>query len=287
MDSDKIQWLRVTPFLLMHLAVFTAFLTGVSTTAIVVAVTLYLLRMFGITAFYHRYFSHRAFKTSRVVQFLGACLGNSAIQRGPLWWAAHHRKHHMHSDSDLDVHSPHQHGFWWSHVGWFMTKKNYRSDHKAIKDFAAFPELRFLDKFDWFVPLCLFCSLFLLGEYFQSAGFATNGWQLVVWGGVISTVCLYHMTFAINSLAHLLGTQDFKVRDHSRNNWLLSLFTLGEGWHNNHHKFPASARSGLRWWQIDITYYVLLVLRMLRIVHSFQNTPNAAAQTRGRLPANS
>jgi len=286
MDSDKIQWLRVIPFLLMHLAVFTAFLTGVSTTAVVVAVALYLLRMFGITAFYHRYFSHRAFKTSRLVQFLGACLGNSAVQRGPLWWAAHHRKHHVHSDSELDVHSPHQHGFWWSHVGWFMTKENYQSDHKAIKDFAAFPELRFLDKFDWLVPLCLFCFLFLLGEYFETAGFATSGWQLVVWGGVISTVCLYHMTFAINSLAHILGKQHFEVRDHSRNNWLLSLFTLGEGWHNNHHKFPASTRSGLRWWQIDITFYVLFILRMLRIVHSFQNTPNAATQTRGRLSAN-
>ena len=275
-ERDRsIDWLRVVPFLLLHLGVALVLVVGWSPVALAVAVTWYALRMFAITAFYHRYFSHRAFRTSRAVQFLFALLGASAVQRGPLWWAAHHRRHHRHSDEAPDAHSPEVDGFWWSHVGWLLARENYRTRLEEVPDLARFPELRFLDRFDALVPLASLLGFYGLGAWLArvAPGLGTSGPQLLVWGFVLSTVVLYHCTFAINSIAHRFGSQPYATRDQSRNNAWLALLTLGEGWHNNHHRCPGAARQGFRWWQLDLSWYGLLVLAALGLVWDLRPVP--------------
>jgi stearoyl-CoA desaturase (delta-9 desaturase) len=246
-----------------------------STIAISVAALLYLLRMFAITGFYHRYFAHKAFKTSRAVQFIFAFLAASAAQRGPLWWASHHRHHHAHSDHPEDPHSPKQHGFFWSHLSWFLANKNFRSKNERIKDWLKYPELTLLDRYDVVAPMALALGLFGLGAWLENAApyLQTNGMQLFIWGFVISTVLLYHMTFTVNSLAHVWGKRRFLTNDDSRNNPVIALFTLGEGWHNNHHHFPSSARQGFYWWEIDLTYYGLKILSALGLIWDLRKVP--------------
>lgn len=276
-EARRIDWLRALPFIGLHLACLGVLVVGVSWFAVAVAVVLYAVRMFAITGFYHRYFSHKAFRTSRPVQFVFAVLGASSVQRGPLWWAAHHRQHHRASDTEADPHSPRQHGFWYSHMGWFLTRGAFRTDLEAVKDLARFPELRLLDRFDLLVPVLLAGGLFLLGAWLEDAapGLGTNGPQLLVWGFFVSTVVLFHVTVTINSLAHRFGRRRFATRDDSRNNWFLALLTFGEGWHNNHHHYPGSARQGFRWWEYDFTYYGLKVLSLLRLVWDLKPVPEA------------
>jgi stearoyl-CoA desaturase (delta-9 desaturase) len=274
-DDQHIDWLRTLPFVGLHLACASVIWVGVSGVAIATAVALYAIRMFAITGFYHRYFSHRAFHASRLVQFIFAAIGASSVQRGPLWWAAHHRNHHRHAEGELDPHSPVRRGFLWSHVGWFLTPRGFRTDWSMIRDLARFPELRLLDRFDILMPVVLAVALYVLGRYLNGAQpqLGTSGLQLVVWGFCISTVVLFHATFMINSLAHRFGSRRFGTRDASRNNWLLALITFGEGWHNNHHRYPGSARQGLHWWELDMTYYGLSVLSWLGLVHGLRPYP--------------
>ncbi|CAN6134694.1 OLE1 Fatty-acid desaturase [Methylophilaceae bacterium] len=274
-NPEKIECLRVLPFIVLHLACFAVFWVEFSAVAVSVAVLLYLLRMFAITGFYHRYFSHKAFKTSRPVQFIFAFLAASAAQRGPLWWASHHRHHHAHSDHPEDPHSPKQHGFFWSHLSWFLANKNFRLKKERIKDWLQYPELKLLDRFDVVAPLALALGLFGLGAWLENAAphLQTNGLQLFIWGFVISTVLLYHMTFTVNSLAHVWGKRRFLTNDDSRNNPVIALFTLGEGWHNNHHHFPSSARQGFYWWEIDLTYYGLKILSALGLIWHLRKVP--------------
>jgi stearoyl-CoA desaturase (delta-9 desaturase) len=283
-EPERIDWLRVVPFIGLHLAVLAVLVVGASAVAVAVAVALYALRMFAVTAFYHRYFAHRAFKTSRALQLVFAVLGASAVQRGPLWWAAHHRHHHAHSDRPDDAHSPRQHGFLWSHMGWFLARASFRTRFELIRDFAAYPELRWLDRFDAVVPALLAAGLFAAGAALEHAApqLGTNGWQLLVWGFALSTVAVWHATFAVNSLAHTLGSRRFATRDDSRNNLALALLTFGEGWHNNHHRYPAAARAGLRWWEIDLTYYVLRALAAVGLVWELRPVPVAARAAEGR-----
>ena len=275
MTSTEFNWVRVIPFLILHLACFGVLVTGVSTTAVIVCLALFWLRMFAITAFYHRYFAHRSYRTNRFWQFIFALIGNMSAQRGALWWAAHHRAHHQHSDTKDDLHSPVQRGFWWSHMGWFTCDASFRTQHHRIKDFARYPELRFLDRFDSFAPLLLIVLLYIGGEL--AAAFApelnTNGLQLVVWGFVISTVILFHSTVTINSLGHIWGSRRFNTKDHSRNNGFLALLTLGEGWHNNHHRWAVSARQGFYWWEVDISYMILKAMSWVGIVHDLRPVP--------------
>lgn len=275
LDKKEVDWPRVIPFIGMHVACAAVVWVGWSWTAVGVAVAGYLIRMFAITGFYHRYFSHRAFKTSRFMQFVFAVMGSSAVQRGPLWWASHHRHHHRHSDTPLDVHSPHQHGVLWSHMGWFTARSAYVANLEAVPDLARYPELRFIDRFDTLVPV-LFAGLltlagFLLGTFAPSLG--VTGPQLLVWGFFVSTVALYHGTYTINSLSHLIGSRRFKTGDSSRNNFVLALITLGEGWHNNHHYYPGAVRQGFYWWELDITYYVLWVLKKVGLVWDLNPVP--------------
>jgi stearoyl-CoA desaturase (Delta-9 desaturase) len=276
-DSDaanRIDWVRVMPFLGVHLMCLGVIWVGFSWVALWVALGLYLVRMFAITAFYHRYFSHKTFKTSRVMQFLFAVLGASATQRGPLWWAAHHRNHHRHSDQPEDLHSP-RHGFWRSHMGWFMTRKGFTTHHDRIPDLMKYPELRMVDRFDTLVPIALATGLFFLGGWLEGAypELGTSAMQMLIWGYFVSTVVLFHGTVTINSLSHVWGSRRYKTKDDSRNNWFLAIITLGEGWHNNHHHFPGSTRQGFFWWEYDFTYYTLKAMSWVGLVWDLKGVP--------------
>ncbi len=270
-----VDWLRCLPFVVMHAACLGVIWVGWSGTAVAVAVALYAIRMFAITGFYHRYFSHRTFKTSRVGQFLFALLGACAVQRGPLWWAAHHRHHHRYSDQEQDTHSPRQHGFLWSHMGWFTSRANFATNLRAVADLAKFPELRFLDRFDVLVAISLAVFLYLVGVVLAilAPALGTSGLQILIWGFFISTVVLYHGTYTINSLAHKIGRKRYETQDESGNSFLLALVTLGEGWHNNHHHYPAAVRQGFYWWEIDLTYYVLVLLSWTGLIWDLRPVP--------------
>jgi stearoyl-CoA desaturase (delta-9 desaturase) len=273
--SDRVDWLRVVPFIGLHLSCLAVIWVGWSPFAVGVAVALYLIRMFAITGFYHRYFSHRSFKTSRVLQFLFAVIGASAIQRGPLWWAAHHREHHADSDGPGDPHSPGRDGFLHSHMLWFMTEAGFRAPSHRVADWNRYPELRLLDRFDILVPILLAVGLLLWGQYLEVArpDLGVTGWQLLVWAFSISTVALFHGTVTINSIAHRWGSRSYDTDDDSRNNAVLALITLGEGWHNNHHRYPVATRQGHRWWQLDITFYLLWSMSKLGLIWDLKPVP--------------
>jgi stearoyl-CoA desaturase (delta-9 desaturase) len=239
-----------------------------------VAVGLFYVRMFGITAGYHRYFSHRAYKTSRWFQFLLALLGTTATQKGVLWWAAHHRDHHKYSDEPKDIHSPRQRGLWWSHLGWILSSKYDRTKLERIQDFAKYPELRWLNRYHVIPPILLGVACFLVGS-----------WPLLIWGYFVSTVLLWHGTFTINSLAHVFGSRRYQTTDDSRNNWLLALLTMGEGWHNNHHHYQSTANQGFYWWEVDLSYYVLRLLSIFGIVWDLRTPPLHVRDGHEPLPA--
>ena len=262
-------------FWLIHAASLGAPFTGVSPVALLVCLTFYLVRMFAITGWYHRYFSHRSFKTGRITQFAFAFLGCMACQKGPLWWASHHREHHLYSDGPLDPHSPVQRGFWYSHILWFLDPSSYAVREERIRDLIRYPELRWLETFHWLAPLSAVAGIFLVGLGLRAwmPDLETGAIQLVVWGFFISTVLVYHGTFSINSLAHLMGRARYETGDKSRNNPLLALATLGEGWHNNHHHFPTSARQGFFWWEVDFTYYGLKALESMGLIWDVKTVP--------------
>jgi stearoyl-CoA desaturase (delta-9 desaturase) len=248
-------WLALVPFLSLHLAVIAAFFVAPSVLGVILCGVLYLVRMFGITAGYHRYFSHRSYKTSRSFQFVLAWLGCSAMQKGPLWWVAHHRHHHRHSDTPDDPHSPRARSFWWSHIGWILAQKGNETHWPAARDWIRYPELRWLNRFHWIPGIALAFACWLAA-----------GWSGLVWGFLISTVLCFHATFSVNSLCHLWGKRRYATEDDSRNNLLVALVTLGEGWHNNHHHYQSCARQGFFWWEIDVSYYVIKLLGWLGVV---------------------
>ncbi|SMO40117.1 acyl-CoA desaturase [Fodinibius sediminis] len=274
-NLDKINWVSGLPFILLHLACGLVFWAGFSWVALAALLVSYTIRMFAITAGFHRYFSHRTFKTSRPFQFILAWLGTTSAQKGPLWWAAHHRHHHKYSDTEKDVHSPVQRSFWWSHVGWILSNRFKDTNYDMVKDLKKIPELKFLNDFHLVPPIQLAVGTYVLGElldyYFPSLG--TSGFQILVYGFVLSTVLLYHGTFTVNSLAHVFGKRRFETKDDSRNNWFISLITLGEGWHNNHHRFPSSERQGFYWWEFDFSHYILKVLSWFRLVWDLRVPP--------------
>lgn len=260
-SADRTDWVSAIPFFAVHLAPLAAFFVTVTWQDWVLCGVLYVTRMFCITAGYHRYFSHRSYRMGRVPQFLMAFGGTTAVQKGPLWWASHHRLHHRFSDTDDDVHSPRD-GFWWSHVGWILSTKYKTTDLSTIKDFASFPELRLLERFSWVGPWSLAVACLLIG-----------GWGGLFVGFFLSTVLLWHGTFLVNSVTHLFGRRRFATSDTSRNSMIIALITGGEGWHNNHHHLQASARSGFTWWELDPTWYVLRGLAAIHVVSDLRSPP--------------
>lgn len=273
--TRSVNWLRTIPFVGMHLACLAVIWVGWSPVAVGTAVGLYLVRMFAITGFYHRYFSHRSFKTSRSIQFVFALIGASSVQRGPIWWAAHHRHHHATTEQEDDPHSPVHHGLWWSHTGWFLSNEHFQAQEERTRDLNRYPELRFLDRFDIVIPVALAVILLLTGIVLENRlpHLGVNGGQMLVWGFFISTVALYHGTFTINSLAHRWGKRRYATADNSRNSFWLALLTLGEGWHNNHHHYPVSVKQGFYWWEIDLTYYGLRAMSALGLVWDLKPVP--------------
>ena len=265
-------------FWLVHVTCLAALFTGVTWSALAVCLALFWLRMFGVTAGYHRYFSHRSFKTSRLFQFLLAVIGTLAVQKGVLWWSANHRNHHKYSDQEGDLHSPVQRGFWWAHVGWILAPDYEATDLGRIPDMAKYPELRWLDRHYLVPPVTLAVLLYLIG-----------GATWLVWGFFVSTTLLWHATFTINSLAHVWGSRRYDTGDESRNNLWLALLTMGEGWHNNHHRYMNSVRQGFFWWEIDLSYYVLVALSWCGLVWDLHQPPckllEVAAATGGTEPA--
>jgi stearoyl-CoA desaturase (delta-9 desaturase) len=276
--DEAIDYWASLPFFGIHLACLLAIWTGVSAVSATVCVALYGLRMFGLSAGYHRYFSHRSYRTSRVFQFVLAWLGGMAAQKGVLWWAAHHRRHHRFSDTAEDVHSPVARGFWWSHLAWFLCHKHKETDLRLIKDFAPYRELRFLDRYHALPPAVLAALMLALGKVLQvfAPDMKTSASQMLVWGFFVSTVLLYHGTFIVNSLAHVFGRRRFPTTDGSRNNFLLALVTFGEGWHNNHHYAPSSERQGFYWWEIDMSHYILKALSWCTLVWELLPPPARA-----------
>jgi stearoyl-CoA desaturase (Delta-9 desaturase) len=274
LEPQKDYWKRV-PFILVHLSLILLFWTGVSTVSLAVCAFLYVIRMFGITGGYHRYFSHRSYKTSRVFQFILAFIGATSAQRGPIWWASHHRHHHRHSDTELDVHPPKIYGFWWAHVGWVLSTDYLKAKFELMRDFLKYPEIVWLDKFHLIAPISLGIGTYYLGVALESyyPSLETNGLQMLICGFFLSTVLLYHGTFSINSLCHLFGKKRFETGDDSKNSFILAIITLGEGWHNNHHRYPGSERQGFYWWEVDIAHYTLRILAFLGIVWDLRSPP--------------
>ena len=269
---DDIVYPSAIPFVLVHLACVAAIWSGITWQALAICVVLYWIRIFAIGAGYHRYFSHRAFSTSRAFQFVLAFLAQSSAQKSVLWWAAKHRHHHLHSDTEDDVHSPRHKGFLYSHVGWIFARRHAATDLVKIADFARYAELRWLHKLELLPAIALGAFCYLIA-----------GWSGLVVGFFWSTVLLYHATFCINSLAHVRGAKRYVTGDNSRNNWLLALFTMGEGWHNNHHAYQSSVRQGFRWWEIDATFYILKLLSFAEIVWDLKTPPLAVRRNVQRL----
>lgn len=274
-ESTLQKSLYMARFIALHLACLAAIWTGVSWQAVVICAALYALRMFAVTAGYHRYFAHRTYKMGRVMQFIMAFLAETSGQKGVLWWAAHHRHHHKYSDQPEDVHSAKQEGFWYSHVGWIFSERWAETDESRVKDLMRYPELVWLDKYHWVPPTLLGAGTYFLGEWL-----GIGGWQAVVVGFFWSTVLSLHVTFTINSLAHLIGNRRYETADDSRNHWFLALITFGEGWHNNHHHYQASANQGFFWWEYDITYYILKMMSWVGLVKDLRTPPEHVIEDR-------
>ena len=259
--ARRYDWAGLIPFVLCHVAVLGAFFTGVTWQALVVCAVLYVARIFGVTAGYHRYFSHRTFETSRPMAFALAWLAQSTAQKGALWWAANHRHHHLHSDDEHDLHSVRQDGFLYAHMGWIYATPN-ETEWKRVRDLEKYPELVWLNKY-WIVPP-LVLALSVLALF---------GWSGLFVGFFLSTVLTWHGTFCINSLAHVWGSRRYETKDASRNNFWLAVVTLGEGWHNNHHHWMRSCRQGFAWWEFDPTYYALRALAAVGLVWGIKEPP--------------
>jgi len=267
----------------MHLACALVFVVGASRVATAVALITGAVQVFGITAGFHRLLAHRSFKTSRAFQFVLSVFGVLAGQNGPLWWVGHHRLHHRHSDREGDTHSP-RGGFFWSHMGWLLSPQCVPLRRSLVADLDRLPEMRWLERYYYVVSLGYALALFALGEAWRriDPGAGTSGFQFVVWGSVVSTVCVYHIVWSTNSFCHRYGTRRFATPDDSRNNVVVALLTLGDGWHHNHHHYPSSARHGFRWWEFDVTFAVLRLLATLRIVWDLKLPPDHLRRTRWR-----
>lgn len=260
---------------LFHLGALGVFFTGVSEVAVMAMIAYYILRGFGITAGFHRLLAHRSYKAGRLTQFMISLAGSLAVQGGPLWWVAHHRAHHRYTETDKDIHSPRTKGFWKAHIGWMGSPESFNENGAGARDLHQYPELKFLQRHYALLVLGQGAIIFgigaLIGWLWPTS--ETSGLQFLTWVYFLGTVLLWHATFMVNSVCHTWGGRPFDAKDDSTNNWLVVILALGEGWHNNHHKFANSARHGLKWWQFDLTWCGLLLLSKLRLVSDLK-TPH-------------
>ena len=256
----RINWLSILWIGMIHAGVVLAPFTF-TWSALVVGLSLYLLTILGVTMGFHRLLTHQGYQTPKPVEYFLVVLGSLANQGGILQWAATHRAHHAHSDEEGDPHSPRD-GGWWAHLLWWMPFDSVLDDPvqrlRYVKDLARDPILRFLDHCQVPLQLVLAVMLFVLGQAWGGVGLS---W--LVWGIFVRMTLTYHVTWLVNSATHMWGYRSYETEDDSANLWWVALFSLGEGWHNNHHAFPRSARHGLRWWEVDLTY---LLIRLLSLV---------------------
>ncbi len=217
----------------------------------------------GICLGYHRFLTHQSFKAPRFVGYLLATLGCLANQGGPIAWVATHRYHHANSDQPEDPHSPVVNGFWWAHMGWALHDNalldDFRSYRRLALDLAKDPYLCFIDRTHWIWSWLLAVPLFFWG-----------GWSAVLWGIFFRSVFVYHCTWFVNSATHRWGYRNYETGEGSRNLWWVALLAYGEGWHNNHHAYQRSARHGLRWWEMDLTYLTIKAMSWLRLARDIQ-----------------
>jgi len=261
---------------LFHLSALLVFYVGFSWTALAVFFFSFLIRAFGVSAGYHRYFSHRSFKTSRPFQFVLAFLGASAGQKGPLSWVTSHRIHHRTSDTQADPHTP-QKGFFYGYLGWLLPVDALHTDLNLTADFAKYPEIRWINKFHNVGPLTVIILCGFFGKYlsihFPQLG--TSALQLIVWGFILSTLATLHGTLMINTICHSEKERHHSTNDFSSNvPWLLP-FTLGENWHHNHHRYPKSANCGLEKGQIDFIFIGICLLEKLGLASEVVNKENS------------
>jgi len=282
---------KTLEMIVIHMVPLLAIFTGATAFDWTVAIVLYFLRMFFVTGFYHRYFSHHTFKTSRWFQFIMAFLAETSMQKGVLWWGAHHRVHHRYSDQAADPHSMKLYGFWYSHIGWILGPDFKETEFAGIKDFSKYKELVWLNKYYIVPPITLMVIVMVLGGIVNGgsimAAFSVPGGLSTLFiGYFLSTVVLYHGTFSINSIMHKLGKQRYESGDESKNSALLALITLGEGWHNNHHYYMSSTRQGFFWWEFDITYYLLKVLSWFGLIWDIKEVPKYIKYSKNKQEAN-
>lgn len=280
-----VNWWNSAALVGIHAGALLVFWTGASVPALVAAAAVYWTQIFGVSAGYHRYFAHRSFRTSRAFQFLLAYLGASAAQMGPLWWVSYHRRHHARADGPGDVHSPRQAGLLWAHVGWVLDENSAAMDPRYVQDWLRYPELRWLDRLRWVPPLTVIALLAGLGFMLQAVRpeWGAGPLQMVAWGFFVATTVCYQVTFCVNSLSHRFGRRRFETHDDSRNIAWLALLTNGEGWHNNHHRFPSSEKHGVAWWEVDVTHYILRGLSLLGVVWAIRTHGLAARHDGARI----
>ncbi len=237
--------------------------------AVVVLLVLYwLTACIGVTLGYHRLLAHRAFAVPRWLEALIATCGTLSCQHGPIDWVGLHRHHHLHSDDPADHHNSHL-GFWWSHVGWMLRDVPAQHNVRQLTpELQEVPYYRWLNRNFLLLQLPLAVVLFLLG---RSLG--VGGWALVLWGIPLRLVLVYHVTWFVNSATHRWGYVSYATSDNSRNNWWVAVLTFGEGWHNNHHAYPSSARIGFRWWELDITWWHIRVLQFVGLARQLRLAP--------------
>lgn len=247
-------------------AVMTIVTVGFSWGAFGLFLATYAIRTWGVCVGFHRYFSHHSFKTSRPMQFAIAVVGTTAMQKGVLWWASTHRRHHRLADTPLDPHSPHHRSFLYSHCGWVFDPAHQGYDERIVADLTVYPELVWLERFKFVPVAALAAGLWMV-----------TGPQGFLWGFCVSTVVLWHTTLSTGSFSHRVsGYRNFEMTDDSRNNRLIALLLLGEGWHNNHHRAPNSARHSTGWHEPDPLFATLRVLSAVGLVWSLRDSLPAA-----------
>lgn len=262
--KGPLNWLHITFFVGLHFGILLAPFPGFfSWKALGVALLLYWVTGgLGITLGFHRLITHRSFQTPKWLEYVLAFCGTLACQGGPIAWVGMHRIHHLHSDQELDPHDSNK-GFFWSHIGWmFYHSPRFDDVPRFTKDIKDDPFYIFLEKNMLLIQIALGGVLLAIG-----------GWSFVVWGIFVRLIFVWHCTWFVNSATHKFGYKTYDAGDHSTNCWWVALLTYGEGWHNNHHAFQYSARHGLQWWEIDLTWMTIQVLQFLGLATNVKLAP--------------